>query len=628
MENNIEKNKIIVESFWNDSFYELEEDNLDFIVEKNTLNEDVIVIKENEEYIYLNSIYDIDKHTEVWAEQHNITNAFTIAVIYGLSDGRYISKLREKNKDMLIIAYEPSVKLAKYTKKTGILDNLKSDNTIILCGNNNFPVFVKIIETVINYSNQKYIKYFISPNYERIYEEDTKKTANVINDFILNQKFGRTTKEVLGRPFLVNTANNIIDCVEQYSITDYVEILSQLDKKNIPAIIVSAGPSLDNNINELKNAVGKSYIIAVDTALNPLAKADIMPDVAVTVDPEKPIELFSNPKMVEVPLIYQLLANKDIRKVHLGKRIYQHSISSPLNVFYKKYGKKTGFLETGGSVANNAYSLAQQAGFETIIFIGQDLAYPNDQEHASDAFGEDYNNFITNNGKTYFYVEDNYGGRIKTESSMNKYRLWFEKEVMCHPEIRFINATEGGAKINGMEFMTLKDAISVCCNNNININFSNLANEIVTAFNQEEKKDILKFLADYEDEIRRLKKKLRDGISLYDKLEEYNMKQNYTGKGFENTFNKISELNKWVVEGDDVSYLSNYAHNNEYEVLETVLDEKESVYDEINFLVSGGRKTLNGLIDAADVALADLKDTIELAKQKLKQYGNDGEEHV
>lgn len=617
MEDNIRKNKIIIESFWSDSFYEQQDDERCFEIENNENNEEIIFTEIDGKRIYLNSIYDTNKNTEVWANQHDISNVYTIAVVYGIADGKYVKKLREINRDMLILVFEPSVGLAKYTKKTGILDDLSSENTIIICGDNNFPVFVKVLETVINYPNQKLVKYYVSPNYERIYKDDTKKVENVIADFIVNQGFTRTTKLVLSRPFLDNTANNIIDCVEQYSIIDYIDTLEKINKKKVPAIIVSAGPSLDNNISELKNAVGKAFIIAVDTALNPLAKADIIPDVAVTVDPEKPIELFNHPKMINVPLVYQLLANKTIRAVHKGKRIYQHSISTPLNVFYKKFGKRTGFLETGGSVANNAYSLAQQAGFETVIFIGQDLAYPNDQEHASDSFGKDHNNFITDNGKKYFYVDDNYGGKIKTEYSMNKYRLWFEKEVMCHPEIHFVNATEGGAKMEGMEFITLKEAIEKYCTSEEKMDFKGLENEIEKTFSDDEKKEIFEYLANYDEEIKVINKKLRDGITLYDKLNEYNKKQNYTGKGFETTFEKITELNKWVTEGEDVSYLSNYAHRNEYEVLETVLDKKDSVYDEINFLVSGGKKTLNGLIDAAKEALDDLQETIKAAKEKL-----------
>lgn len=40
-------------------------------------------------------------------------------------------------------------------------------------------------------------------------------------------------------------------------------------------------------------------------------------------------------------------------------------------------GIDLGVIESGGSVACNLFSLAIMSKFETIVLIGQDLAYPN-----------------------------------------------------------------------------------------------------------------------------------------------------------------------------------------------------------------------------------------------------------
>ena len=53
---------------------------------------------------------------------------------------------------------------------------------------------------------------------------------------------------------------------------------------DIPAIVVSAGPSLNKNIVELRKAKNKAFIVAVDTAVKPLVKAGIIPDLYVVVD--------------------------------------------------------------------------------------------------------------------------------------------------------------------------------------------------------------------------------------------------------------------------------------------------------------------------------------------------------
>ena len=43
----------------------------------------------------------------------------------------------------------------------------------------------------------------------------------------------------------------------------------------------------------------------------------------------------------------------------------------------KKFGIENDFIDSGGSVANSAFSVARYLGFKNIILIGQDLAFTN-----------------------------------------------------------------------------------------------------------------------------------------------------------------------------------------------------------------------------------------------------------
>src|SRR2546425_6410828 len=55
--------------------------------------------------------------------------------------------------------------------------------------------------------------------------------------------------------------------------------------RNVPLVIVSAGPSLDRNIRELRNMEGRCFILAVDTALRPLLAAGVAPHAVIIADP-------------------------------------------------------------------------------------------------------------------------------------------------------------------------------------------------------------------------------------------------------------------------------------------------------------------------------------------------------
>lgn len=71
----------------------------------------------------------------------------------------------------------------------------------------------------------------------------------------------------------------------------------------VPAIIVSAGPSLDKNIRMLKRAKGHAFLIGVDSALKALLREEIRPDIAISIDPGKNPELFTDDRLNELPFV-------------------------------------------------------------------------------------------------------------------------------------------------------------------------------------------------------------------------------------------------------------------------------------------------------------------------------------
>lgn len=577
-------------------------------------NDGVLYVKHNNEYVQYTSLYDNRHLFSVWCKYQDVSNYRTVAIVFGLSDGSYIESLREMNSEMLIIVFEPSILLAKKLNDNGIIKKLcENCNTVIVAGKEYYNQLYQFVGTSIGYETLKYVRFFVSPNYERIYSEEIRYVIRMIEEQCKLVRFNRNTILISKDRINSNIFNNLYDCIEQKNLADLLDSFSGINKKEIPAIVVSAGPSLDKNIKMLKRAKGKAIIIAVDTALNALAKADILPDIAVTVDPTKSVLLFSHEKMIDIPLVYGLSANSEILNVHKGIRIYHDAGDSVLNVFYDKFRKKRIALETGGSVANDAYSLAQKLGFKTIIFVGQDLAYPNDQEHSADSYGDTRNNYITNNGKVYFYVDDIYGGKVKTEYNMNMYRLWFERAVQVYSDIRHIDATEGGAKKEGMEIMTLEEAINETCLSKEDIDFVSIINSISDTFTEEERQEIYDYLSNYDDELKRIKEKLREGIEYYEKMSECNNKQSY-GKGFYNAYDKVKEINEWIAKSEETKYLMMYVAEANYDVKAKVFDEMEDTYSEIKHTVNSGIKLLNAYLDAIDEVSEGMKDIINKAK--------------
>ncbi len=611
-----EQGKIKKENF-SELHEKAEAEKIEVFVTENAVGKPVIGVLHEEKEYYFNSRYEDEILVESWCNQYDMSNYRAIAVVFGMGNGEYLRALREKNKHMFILVFEPSYSIAMINQETiGMEDILENGDTVIVVGEEHYSTVYQIFNTLASYEAVDYIKLFVTPNYENIFPKELEKIEEIYKECLSRIIFSRNTILMIGKEMTCNIANNYMDYIQQYSLANLIKVFQSLDLEEIPAIIIAAGPSLDKNIKQLKKAKGKAFLIAVDTALNPLAKEDIIPDISVTVDPHKPLGLFQNEKMVNIPFIYALTSNSKIKNFHKGMRIYQNSIDSFLNQFIRRFEKPSAFLETGGSVAHSAFSLAQRLGFKTIIFVGQDLAYPNDKEHSESVYNNSSRNNIHNLNKEYFEVEDIYGEKVKTEYNMNQYRLWFEQAVIVYSEIKFIDATEGGAKKKGMELLTLEKAIERECTLQESIDFESIIKTTEKIFTEEEQKMILKEIIEFPKTADNIKSKIYEGIKIYDKLEKLNQRKEYSGKEFDKVIKKVTRLNKWVSENTDIAYLHMYAAEEDYQVRDVILKEQNSVYEEIQLVIDSGKKMLRALLTAIDKVMVDMNPVMEEAMQR------------
>ncbi len=239
---------------------------------------------------------------------------------------------------------------------------------------------------------------------------------------------------------------------------------------NIPAIIVSAGPSLDKNVAYLKYARDKALILCVDTALRTLFNHDIKPDIVVSID-------------ASTKNYNYYLKDLDVSDLYLmaGPAVYPETITSfAPNVFVSGFGHplltwieafigERGNIKLGGSVSTAAFDFARRCGSNPIILIGQDLAYPDDKIYTSGVKQErikEVEELMPT--EEIIWVEDVFGGQVKTVRGFWTWIKWFEYQISEMSDVLCIDATEGGAKIQGTKIMTLKETIEDYCQKTFN----------------------------------------------------------------------------------------------------------------------------------------------------------------
>jgi hypothetical protein len=271
--------------------------------------------------------------------------------------------------------------------------------------------------------------------------------------------------------FLENFVKNIRYSLLAPGVQDFVGLL-----RDSPGLIVSAGPSLDKNIHELRPYLEKIVILSTDTALKPLLRAGIEPHFILTGDPGEMnyLHLKGAPTR-QAYLVAELTTYPASFEDFRDRTICCTFDGSALRSFCDLVGNK-GKLRAWGSVATMTLDFALLLGCDPIIFIGQDLAYSNGRTYCSGVyFIEDRFRDVADPetwqrrweeiraGAKRMVVQDIFGRSVETTDRLVSYWNWFVKELALHPNIRFINATEGGILKENVAIMSLREALYRYC---------------------------------------------------------------------------------------------------------------------------------------------------------------------
>lgn len=226
----------------------------------------------------------------------------------------------------------------------------------------------------------------------------------------------------------------------------------------VPAVIVSNGPSLDSALPLLKQMQGRGLMISVESAIVPLTKNGIKPDILTALERTKTnYQLHFENRNYPPDIALFALAMIDSRTFSSfgGERIPIFRQGEELNRWFNRNLGDGSDLAAGASVAHLAVAVAIYLGADPIILVGQDFAYgPAGVTHSKDAAvlqekGKMIRDII--HALPTIYVEGNNGEMIPTNQLWTNFRMTMENIISDHPEHHFYNATESGAKIKGAE---------------------------------------------------------------------------------------------------------------------------------------------------------------------------------
>ncbi len=625
LEKNLDKLKTIYDEIY-DKIKQMESEKPDNdekeykIIHDQSMNgEDILgVVMENSRILYLNSRYNDDEFSDHWVEQYRDNQFKEVFIVFGLSNFRAAKKLVDITKSTNpIMLYEPDVDIFYQSIQKNDITEILEERRVILCVKDvNDKYYIEFIQSAVTYQNLHLIRYCCMPNYVNLYSKEWHYIIDNLKSSMLNIVVTRNTLLGNSKDMMLNNLYNLEDFACQHSFNQLKAAFSDVDKNIVPAMIVSAGPSLDKNVELIKDAKNKAFIIAVDTAIKPLLNKNIIPDLVVTIDMLKYPIIFMHTKFKNIPILVAPDSNKELIPLYSGKRFYAGKIKSYFNSLYQELkGELLLPVETGGSVAHNAFSAALFMGFKKIILVGQDLAYTGEKLHADSSFGkmdDDKRQAI----QKYIQVKDIYGNMVDTDESMDLYRRWFERQIERYNLKNIIDATEGGAKIEGTKVMTLKEAIACECTQNINI--QKIIDDIEPQFSEQQQNEILERISHMDEELLKTEEKLLEGIENYKKLREFYQSDIVEAEELKDLVRQIGELSEYVDKAPILSLVAFYNAKNEYEVLAEVYHLKESQKEEIEDIAEKGIKMLQGYVEGIHKLVKDIKDKNHISIDKVK----------
>ncbi|MFP4230412.1 MAG: motility associated factor glycosyltransferase family protein [Spirochaetaceae bacterium] len=243
----------------------------------------------------------------------------------------------------------------------------------------------------------------------------------------------------------------------------------------LPALLCAAGPSLDEALPHIAALAERTVIIAVDTAVEALARHGVEPDFAVVVDPQYwNTRHLDRLRLHSTILISEASAHPRVFHTLADCPTYLCSSIFPLGAALEEAVGNKGKLGAGGSVSTTAWDLARLLGASPVYCTGLDLGFPGRRTHVHGSFFEERSHLLATRFRpaeqqSFEYIHDgapfevaaNDGGTVLSDRRMMIYMWWFSNQSKIHPQVDTRNLSARGAAVEGIPAVPLAEALKL-----------------------------------------------------------------------------------------------------------------------------------------------------------------------
>lgn len=345
----------------------------------------------------------------------------SIQVLFGIGLGHLFKEFCENSKGKVIV-YEPNLEILRVTLE--LVDFSKELIQPNIFVTSDITTFKNLF--MVNYTYNANASFSILSSYKNLYEKELPEIFSqleVITGICMAQ---------------FNTLKKSVALSANAMLTNFSKTLNETPLAKIKdtykgqtAIIVSAGPSLDLNIETIKKNRNKVVIFCVGTALKSLIKNGITPDFLNIMEVNDVSGQFKDCDLSGINMILEPYTHNAVHQAKTKHKFVFPSNSSHANQCWSELtGIDISEYDAKGTVSYEAATCAKILGFTKIILVGQDLAYVNNQCYSKDsAYSELTYEINPETNKPEFAVknEDKYLDALKPKKlacEENEYRYF------------------------------------------------------------------------------------------------------------------------------------------------------------------------------------------------------------
>ena len=442
--------------------YEEEQHKSRFLIEiaKNGLP--TVSMEHADKRVYLHSKYDPVQEAERLVDQLQDVRDYQHVFFYGVGLGYHIESFMKRYPELKFTLYEPQLEMLSLYLDHKSLQALPVKKLNYIYAETSEAVMDILIKDFTDFIDEKVL--FVSlPSYERVFGEHFKSFIQTFRNILILKQTNLNVSYSFEKRWILNSLVNFDQVLATPNIMGKKAYF-----QGRPAVLVSAGPSLTEDFESIRHIKenGLAYIFTVGSAVNALFNQGIIPDAAFAHDPSH-LCINAFQKIIDedgdtFPLVFGSSIGFEVTQKYRGPKLHMIISQDTIAPFLLKdnHGNEPPILSDAPTIALATLELLSRLGCEPIILAGQNLGFMNDRLYANGiSYTHISSEFTDDMRKDAFLVEDIYGGQMYTNRMFNNMRLQMEAFIQEHPEVKVINTTKGGAKIDGADFIPIENLI-------------------------------------------------------------------------------------------------------------------------------------------------------------------------